>query len=111
MKKILEELRGARSIEWLLAALVIVLLLLMLSNSSPSDTAVKTSQEQRLASILKRIDGVGALDIMISDGPQGGILVVAEGAENLEVCLRIQYALQSLIGTEANRIEIVPYQK
>ena len=111
MKKFIEELKGARGIEWFLAALTFALLLLMLWTGDHQSTAAKTAQEQRLTAILKRIDGVGKLEIMISDEPQGGILVVAEGAEDLEVCLRLQYALQTVVGIESNRIEIIPYQK
>ena len=111
MKKFFDELRGARNIEWFLAALAIAILLLMLWNTDHYEETIKTSQELRLADTLKRIDGVGKLDIMISDEPQLGILVVAEGADNLKVCLRLQYALQTLTGAEAGRIEIVPYQK
>lgn len=110
MKKFFEELRGARSIEWFLAVLAIAILLLMLWNGGTPDST-KTAQEQRLTAILKRIDGVGHLELMISDEPQCGVLVVAEGADNLEVCLRLQYALQTLTGIDAGQIEIVPYQK
>lgn len=111
MKKFLEELKGARNIEWILAAMAIVLLLLTYWNGNSSTGIVQTEQEQRLAAILTRIEGVGDVEVMISEEEQKGVLVVAEGANNLGVCLRLQYAIQTLLGTEAIRIEIVPYQK
>ena len=48
---------------------------------------------------------------MITEDAQGeaqGILVVADGAEDLGIYLRLQYAVQSLLGVEASRIEIMP---
>lgn len=111
MKKFLEELKGARSIEWFLAALAIAILLLTQWNGEASLSASGTEQELRVASILSRIDGVGKVEVMISEEDHAGVLVVAEGAGDMLVCLRLQYAIQTLMGTDTARIEIVPYQQ
>ena len=110
MKKFLEELKGARNIEWCLAVLAIAILILTQWNGSPS-AIVQTQQEQRLSAILNRIEGAGRVEVMISESAQEGVLIVAEGADDLGVCLHLQYAVQTLLGTEASRIEIVPHQK
>ena len=93
MKKFLGELKAARNIEWFLAILAIAVLLL------------------RLSAILSRIEGAGSVEAMISEDGSNGVLIVAEGADDLGVCLHLQYAVQTLLGTESSRIEIVPYQK
>ena len=112
MKKILEALRGARRIELLLAlAAVSVLLLLQLPESGGVGFAGQTNQEARIAAILGRIEGVGRVEVMLSEQESGGVLVVSDGAKDLAVCLRIQYAVQTLLGTDVSRIEIVPYTK
>ena len=111
MRKFLEELKGARSIEWFLALLAIALLILTQWNGASSTDLARTEQEQRISSILHRIEGVGEVEVMISEESGEGVLVVAEGANDLTVCLRLQYAIQTLLGTDAVRIEIVPYQK
>ena len=111
MKKFLEELKGARRIEWFLIILAVCLILLTWNNENSDNVHNLTEQEQRICSVLRKIEGVGELEIMISENNSGGILVVAEGAEDLNVCLRIQYAIHTLLGTEISKIEIIPHQK
>ena len=111
MKRILEELKGARKIEWFLIVFAIAALLLTQLGDSALSSAHLSQQEKRLCEILKKIEGAGSVEVMISDNPLAGVLVVSEGADDLRVCLRLQYAVQTLLGTEASRIEILPYQK
>lgn len=112
MKKMLDMLKGARRIGLFLALAVAAILLLQVVGSfSPGDG---TGLEQRLAGILGQIDGVGRVRVMVTenaDGKAEGVLVVAEGADDIRVCLRLQYAVQTLLGTEAARIEIVQYAR
>lgn len=108
MKKILEELKGARRIEWFLAVAAVAILLLTQCAGSDSAARYRTDEESRLISVLQKIDGVGRVDVMISADALG-VLVVADGADQLAVCLRIQYVVQTLLGCEASDVEIVPY--
>lgn len=97
--------------EWFLAVLAIAILLLTHWNGSLSTNVHHTDQELRLASILNRIEGVGRVEVMISgESEEAGVLIVAEGANDAVACLRLEYAVQTLLGTEISRIEIVPYQ-
>lgn len=111
MKKIIEELKGARGIEWFLVLLAISILLLMRGDNGNSGIMNQTQQEQRIASILSCIEGAGKVEVMISDDGGDRVLVVAEGAHDLNVCLHLQYAVRTILGTEISKIEIVPYHK
>ena len=111
MKKMLDILKGARWFEVLLALVAIAILLLQFAGSA-SFGSDGTELERRLSGILGQIDGVGRVKVMVTqsaDGVPEGALVVAEGADDVGVCLRLQYAVQTLLGIEASKIEIVRY--
>lgn len=110
MKKFLDDLKGARKIEWYIALFAIAALLLSQMGNSRLTPSYQTELENRLVSILSRIDGVGKIEVMITEDQVSGILVVAQGADDLRISLRLQHAVQTLLGTEASRIEIIPYQ-
>lgn len=85
---------------------------------SPS-TDVSTELEVRLENILSKINGVGKVDVMITydaepvsaessaatSNPLGAI-VIAEGADNLEVRIKIQQSVQTVLGIEARQVKI-----
>ena len=106
-----DRLRGARRIE-LVAALVLaaLLALMLLSGSNGPREALKTPLETRLERILSRIEGVGRVSAMITedaDGNVAGVLIVADGLEDVSAYLRVQRAVLSLLETEADRVEII----
>ena len=106
-----DRLRGARCIE-LVAALVLaaLLALMLLSGSNGPREALKTPLETRLERILSRIEGVGRVSAMITedaDGNVAGVLIVADGLEDVSAYLRVQRAVLSLLETEADRVEII----
>lgn len=108
MKRILELLKGARRIEWIAAAVAAAVLLLQLTGSL-APTGAQTDLERRLASILSSVEGVGRVEVMIAEDGEGGVegvLVVAEGAWDAGVCLRIQYAVETLLGVDASAVEV-----
>lgn len=110
MKKFWEILKGARRIEWFLIAIAVAILLLLMPR--PGSTGAHTEIETRLAGILGRIDGVGRVEVMIAQDAEGapaGVLVVAEGAEDIRTSLKLEMAVKTLLGTEVSRIEIVHY--
>ena len=60
--------------------------------------------------ILSKIDGAGRVHVMIARDDGGdctGVVVVASGAEDVEVMLRLQRAVQALTDLELSQIEIV----
>ena len=104
-------MRGARRIE-LVAALVLaaLLALMLLCGSNGPRKALKTPLETRLERILSRIEGVGRVSAMITedaDGNVAGVLIVADGLEDVSAYLRVQRAVLSLLETEADRVEII----
>lgn len=111
MKKFLEELRGAKRIELFAAIAAIAMLVLSLCGKSGTSGGIFTGEEIRLSSILESIEGAGRVEVMLSSADSGGVLIVAEGAEDIEVCLRLQYAVETLTGADASEIEIIPYGK
>lgn len=109
MKKILDALHGARKIEWFLLIAAAALLVMVQFGRIDSVSSQYTEEERRLASILSRIDGVGKVEVMLSDHDGKGALIVAEGADRIAVCLRIEYAVHAATGTAISSIEILPY--
>lgn len=109
MKGILETLRSARKIEWLLLAVLIAALTLYLTGF-PLRSGDQSDLESRLQNILQKIDGAGDVEVMVVQGtgetPEG-VLLVTKGARDVGTCLRLQRAVHTLLGLEISRIEVV----
>jgi len=109
MNKLLSTLRGARKLEVFLAVAAAALLLLHLGDRY-SSTGIETELERRLTKVLSQVENVGSLQVMVTEDESGrpeGVLIVAEGASDISVCLNLQYAVQTLLGVECSRIEII----
>jgi hypothetical protein len=48
---------------------------------------------------------------MLPEDGSKGALIVAEGADRIDVCLRIEYAVHAVTGTAISSIEILPYER
>ena len=108
----LNQLKGARRIEWLVLALALILAaLFLLSNADTSgqETVAKTDLEARLERVLEAVDGAGKVRTMVTQREEEiiGVLVVAEGAGEMRVRLEIAQAVQALLDVELSRIEVV----
>lgn len=107
MTKWLEHIKKDR---WLYLALTAAICLcLFWPGSSPPDTA--TGDETRLASILSAMEGVGhARTAIFLDGDDlpAGVVVVADGAEDVAVQLRITRTVMTLLHVEPDQIMICP---
>ena len=106
MKQLGEMLRGARRIEfWIAAAAICALLALSMGggDSGAEDT------EARMERILSRIEGAGRVTVMLSgeEGAIEGAVVAASGAGDARVVLELQRAVRALTGLELEKIEIV----
>lgn len=117
-RRMLARLRAVRHIEWALllaAAAALLLITGTLSDSRQEGGAL----EQRMEAVLESVRGAGRVRVMVnsteirdvfSDGSSAqvvGVLVVAEGADDLKVAMALQQAVQTLLGIEASRIEIL----
>lgn len=110
MKRFLEIFKGARRLELILLAAAVAILLLQLGGQGLMGGEVQTDLEKRLSGLLSQMDGVGRVRVMVAqreDGEIDGVVVAAQGADDLGVCLRVQYAVQTLLGVENTKIEIV----
>lgn len=113
-----EKLRGARHIEWVLLAVMLAALVLLLTDEPADSGYESTSLERRMESVLSSIEGAGRVRVLVNSpeatavfsggsGSAGGVLVVAEGADDLKVCMELQRAVKALLGVEAGQIEIL----
>lgn len=90
---------------WIIAALLLcVALCLMLGTSSeaPDD------DEGRISRVLSAIQGAGTVEVAVyyEDTIPCGAVVVADGAGNIAVQLRLLSAVTTLLGVEQNRVAI-----
>ena len=65
-------------------------------------------EEIRLATVLSNIDGVGEVKTMITrNGSEiSGVLVIAEGAENISVMLKLLDATSTVMGVDKSIVEV-----
>ena len=103
MKALGERVSGAKYV--LLVAAVGLLLLLWPSGDSLSaagDSGAVT-EEARLESILSQMQGVGQVELLLSES---GAVVVCQGADSTGVCLRVTQAVRCYTGLGADKVQI-----
>lgn len=108
--RIAEALRGARKLEIFLGVAVICAVCLLASGNIGENGSGMTALETRMADIFSEIEGAGEVRVLINESEDGGVegvLVVAEGADRLDVRLRLMSAVMATLGTDASRIEII----
>ena len=97
----------------LAVALVFAAWKIFYTNEQPSALTVEmgTDSEQRVSRLLEEIDGVGEADVMICETEEGvlSVVVVCEGATDLQVVLNVREAVAAALGTEEKAVKI--YQK
>lgn len=92
---------------WLLLSLLIcVLACLLLGASGQTDQ----SAEMRISSVLSKIAGAGQVDVAFcyEDTLPCGAVVVADGADDIAVRLKLINAVTKLLGIDGNRVAIYP---
>ncbi len=71
--------------------------------------AVSGSESERKVSLLlQEIDGVGEADVMICETEEGvqSVVVVCEGAKDLQVIINVREAVAAALGTEEKAVKI-----
>lgn len=106
---------------WLLAgaALVAALVLLVLARGQEAEESGMTELEARLSATLSGIEGAGEVRAMVlTDAPAGafggqtgeqevrGVIIVAQGAYDVGVRLRLQRAAMTLFTLTAEQVEV-----
>lgn len=104
-----ERLRGARSIGIFVSlALAALLALALLHGGAPASSG--TELEVRLERVLSAVDGAGRVRAMVLQDENGaitGAVVVAEGLEDVSTWLKLQGAVMTLLGLDADKVEII----
>ena len=64
--------------------------------------------ETRVERLLEQIDGVGNASVMVCETEEGvqGVVVVCDGANDLQVLLNVREAVSSALGTDPKLIKI-----
>ncbi len=109
LTKLMDGLRGARKVEYLALILLVALAVLFWAQNRAPETAASTDLERRLESTLSQVAGAGDVRVMIAqaeDGGVTGVLIVAEGADDMGVYLALAEAARTLLGVDAKSIEI-----
>jgi len=116
MKEKWEKLLGMKGMP-VAALLICTLALLVFFPSAPQETAGMTEEEARIAATLSQISGAGEARVSIyyaeTAGTFGkeekkpmGAVIVARGAGQMEVKLRLLRAAETLLGLSASRVEV-----
>ena len=106
-----EKIKGIKNIKIVALIFIIAISLIIYSSVATSKQTEKTFQnedELRLASILSSIDGAGEVETMISksSGEIVGVLVIADGASNPLVRLRLLQAASSALGVDSDVVSV-----
>ncbi|MBD5092427.1 MAG: hypothetical protein HDT36_03495 [Clostridiales bacterium] len=112
-----KKIKGIKNIQIIAVVFIIAIGLIIYSTVSTSkssggtDTAVSTvmtADEQRLSAILSNIDGAGKVEAMITK--QGdtvmGVLVIADGASDILVRVRLIEAAATALGVNKQVVNV-----
>ena len=108
---ILKKLLAIKNLKIMVIAIIIALGLIIYSDVSTNESGVVSNMDQeeiRLASTLSQIEGVGEVQNMITrNGDKiSGVLVIAEGAENISVMLKLLDATATVMGVDKSIVEV-----
>ena len=115
---IVKKIKGIKNIRIIAAIFIIAVALLIYSSvatgnaartaSSDEQSTAMDEDESRLASILEGLEGVGRVETMITreDDTIVGILVIAEGAEDIAVRLRLLSAVTTAMGVDKQIVNV-----
>ena len=102
----------SKKLRLVISAIIIALALIIYSGVSEKKTeevsAVMDEEETRLSKVLSSIEGAGQVEVMIvrEDGVVTGVLVVAEGAKDIGVMLKLLDATSTVMGVDKSVVEV-----
>ncbi len=112
---IVKKILAIKNIRLIVVAIIIATALIIYSSvdgiknkDANTSQMVMDEEETRLASILSGIEGVGQVQTMITreDGTITGVLVIAEGAEDISVMLKLLSATSTVMGVDKKVVEV-----
>lgn len=113
LKGALEKIKGIKNIKIVALIFIIAIALVIYSsvaaNKVDAKPTLQNEEETRLASILSSVDGAGEVEVMISktSGQIVGVLVIASGANNPLVRLRLFEATSSALGVDGSLVSVM----
>lgn len=96
---------------WLLAVMALAAVLCLALGAMEESPATQTADEQRLARVLCAMEGAGHVDVAVqydSDAVPCGAVIVADGAKDAAVRIRLSGAVTTLMGLDADRVAVYP---
>ena len=108
-----EKIKGIKNIKIVALLFIIAVALIIYSNVAASkqtdNKSYQNEDEIRLSSILSSIDGAGEVETMISksSGEIVGVLVIADGANNPLVRLRLLQAASDALGVDSSTVSVL----
>lgn len=116
---LIKKLKGIKNIQVVVAIFIIAVALLIYSTVATGKAAEQSAavtetsssmddEEERLASILGGIEGAGRVETMITrrDDEVVGVLVIAEGADDISVMLRLLEATTTAMGVDKHIVSV-----
>ena len=93
---------------WLVAALLLVVALCLALGTAESGRTAQTDEEARLSRVLSAMAGAGTVDVAVyyDDAIPCGAVVVADGAGDAAVRIRLAGAITTLLGLDASRVAV-----
>lgn len=93
---------------WLLAALALVVVLCLALGAADGGAAARTEEEARLSRVLSAMAGAGTVDVAVyyDDAVPCGAVVVADGAGDAAVRIRLASAVTTLLGLDMSRVAV-----
>ncbi len=115
-KGVFEKIKGIKNIKIIVLIFIIAIALIIYSNvatTKQSEQTFQNDEEARLSSILSSVEGAGEVETMItkSSGQVVGVLVIAEGASNPLVRLRLLQATSSALGVDYEIVSVLSRTK
>jgi stage III sporulation protein AG len=107
---VFKKVLGVKNISIIVVTIIIALTLLIYSSVDKEDSKVNDmdDEEMRLSAVLSEIEGAGKVTTMIvrEDGKVKGVLVIAEGAEDISVMLKLLNATSTVMGVDRSVVEV-----
>lgn len=109
MKLLIEAFKSARKTEIILIIAAVCALAVCMCGPA-GDSISSSDEEKRMGHILSQIEGAGKVQVMLSnegEASRRGAVVIASGAGQIDVQIKLQQAVHTLTGLELNRIEVI----
>ena len=112
MKKLIEALKANKTLLIVLAIVFVLIAIVVIfyeeDDSSIGTAADKSATEQRLEAILSTIDGVGEINVFVTenDDEVEGVVIVCQGADSIMTRNDILNAISTALNVNKNIIAI-----